>query len=114
MAFGEIGLLPHEYYNLLPREFRSLVDGYNHKQYRLSSEKRYAAYISILPFTKDLTLQKFCSDIWPLPMDEKREQQQLIEPPVIDNELWQALKKQMNVKSDYEMILEKHKNLSNG
>lgn len=114
MAFGEIGLLPHEYYNLLPREFRSLVDGYNYKQYRLSSEKRYAAYISILPFTKDLTLQKFCSDIWPLSMDEKPEDKKIIAPSVIDNDLWKSLQKQMNVKSDYEIILEKHKNLTNG
>jgi hypothetical protein len=88
------------------------MNGYNRREYRHSSENRYAAYISILPFTKDLTLQKFCSDIWPLAMDEKPEDRKLIEPPVIDNDLWQALKKQMKPKkSEYEMILEKHKQL---
>jgi hypothetical protein len=99
---------------MLETEFESMAKGYNHKQYRLSSEKRYAAYISILPFTKDLTLQKFCSDIWPLSMDEKREDKKIIAPSVIDNDLWKSLQKQMNVKSDYEIILEKHKNLTNG
>jgi hypothetical protein len=100
---------------MLETEFESMAKGYNHKQYRLSSEKRHATFISILPFTKNLTAQKFCSDIWPLAMDEKPKRQQLIEPPVIDNDLWQALKKQMKPKkSEYEMILEKHKIKSNG
>jgi hypothetical protein len=113
MAFGEIGLLPHEYYALLPREFRSLVDGYNHKQYRLSSEKRYTAYISILPFTKDISLEKFCREFWPLPMDKF--DKEIYFDPVPDKELWEELKKQAKPqKSEYEKIVEKHKIISNG
>jgi hypothetical protein len=47
-------------------------------------------------------------------MDEQQEDKKIIAPSVIDNNLWKSLQKQMNVKSDYEIILEKHKNLTNG
>jgi len=42
-------------------------------------------------------------------MDEKQEDKKIIAPSVIDNDLWKSLKKQMNAKSEYETILEKHK-----
>lgn len=76
----------------------------------MAGERRFATYISILPFTKDLTYDKFCSDIWPLERDEKREKKVDLDMPVMTTELWVALKKQMRPKkTEYEKILEKHK-----
>ncbi len=106
-AFGEIGLLPFEYYSLLPHEFASLAEGYAKRQYRSSSERRYQTYVSILPWTKDLNYNKFCNEIWPLSMDEKID---ISFDPALDKETWAALKKQLKPKKkEFETILSKHK-----
>jgi hypothetical protein len=110
MAFGEMGLLPWDYYNMLPVDYKALVEGYQKKQYRLSSEKRYAAFIGISPHVKDMSYKKFCSQIWPLPMDQQQQDKKKLQTiSVIDEDLWAALQKQAGKKTEYETILEKHK-----
>jgi hypothetical protein len=94
----------------LPHEFASLAEGYAKKQYRSSSERRYQTYVSILPWTKDLNYGRFCSEVWPLSMDEKQESY-LIDPTP-PPEIWEALKKQLSPKkTEFETILSKHKKL---
>jgi hypothetical protein len=113
IAFGQIGLLPYEYYTLLPDEFISMTNGYLLKRYIMSHEHRHATFISVLPFFKDITFERFCREMWPLDLDKKylfgeREQKEI---PMASHELWTALKKHMSEdqsKKDYEDILKRH------
>jgi hypothetical protein len=60
-----------------------------------------------------MNYQKFCSTIWPLALDEKpADKTRIQQHAVIDEDLWQALQKQAGQKTDYEMILEKHKTVN--
>jgi|GEM_PF-6211901 hypothetical protein len=117
IIFGEIGLLPHEYYQLLPREFMALIKGYNRRKYAASNERRMQSFISVLPFVKNISYQKFCNEFWSLPGDKEAVK---IERPEIDAETWEAIKKQLRPREqvqqskEYEDILQKHKIITNG
>jgi len=82
-------VLPREYYLLLPHELSSMVEGYRTKQYKLSCERRHAAYLSILPFSKDVTLAMFNRDFWPLAGDKVQDIEE--GRPVVDKELWEKI-----------------------
>ena len=82
-------VLPRDYYMLLPHELSSMAEGYRAKQYKLSCERRHAAFLSILPFTKDVSLDKFNRDFWPLAGDRREEPEE--GRPVIEAELWNKI-----------------------
>ena len=82
---------------LLPHELSSMAEGYRAKQYKLSCEKRHAAFLSILPFTKDVSLDKFNRDFWPLQGDKREEQEE--GRPVIDKELWNKILARHKIKT---------------
>jgi hypothetical protein len=101
---------------MLPREYYSIVKGYNRKQYISSVERRYQTFITVLPHVKNVTYDKFCREFWPLSDDKFDRESEIIEPVKVDTETWAALKKQMSPKvrksespkSEYERILSKH------
>lgn len=78
-----------------------MAEGYRAKQYKLSCEKRHAAFLSILPFTKDVSLDKFNRDFWPLQGDRVPDDE-VKEMPVIDAELWNKILKRHNIKQGEE------------
>ena len=81
--------MPRDYYMLLPHELSSMVEGYRAKQYKLSCERRHAAYLSILPFSKDVTAAMFNRDFWPLAGDKQKEIEE--GRPTVDIELWNKI-----------------------
>jgi len=90
--------MPREYYLLLPHELNATIEGYQRRQYKLSCEKRHAAFLSILPFTKDVTIEKFCRDFWPLAGDQKPQDDEPKEMPVIEADLWNKILERHNIK----------------
>jgi len=55
-AFGQIGLMPSQFYDLLPREWGNLVEGWNERQNRKEQAEweriRWQTTILINPHTK--------------------------------------------------------------
>jgi hypothetical protein len=95
----------------------ALIKGYNRRRYAASNERRIQSFISVLPFVKNISYQKFCADFWPLAGDKEAVK---IERPEIDAETWEEIKKQLRPrgqaeqKQEYENILSKHTIITNG
>ena len=55
-AFGQVGLMPSQFYDLLPREWANLVDGWNERQSRKEQTEwertRWMTTILLNPHTK--------------------------------------------------------------
>lgn len=89
-----------------------MAEGYRRRHYLLADNLRYATYLMVSPYLKNVFYPKFCSDYWPMAMDEKMmEQKRNGKPNVIDSKTWAALQKQLTlppVSSEYEKILKTH------
>jgi hypothetical protein len=61
-AFGQIGLMPDQFYDLLPREWENMVSGWNEKQNRKEQTQwertRWIATILLNPHTKKRISQR--------------------------------------------------------
>ena len=62
-----------------------------------------------------MTLHRFCTEMWPLQLDDFGEYESRYYDPVPDPEIWAALKKQLSPKkTEYDKIIERNKALNNG
>lgn len=73
-----------------------MIEGYNRKKYRESSEQRRAAFIIISPHTKDLPFEKFCKDFWPLQGDVDTRKEDERGNLTVDKDLWAKIQQEMN------------------
>jgi hypothetical protein len=58
---------------MLPKHFYAMADGYLTKEYKHESALRKLGFWTILPYTKKdrLSFIAFCTDYWPLPLDDE-------------------------------------------
>jgi hypothetical protein len=83
-----MGLMPDDYYNMLPVDFDIMMNGHMQRIDRESSNHRKAAFLICASNGYKGTMQKFIDDFWQLNIDKVKEIEKIETP---EPDYWQKV-----------------------
>lgn len=87
--------MPDGFYNMEPRDYYAMVEGYNVKKRGEVATIRTHAFITLMPnLEKGYSFDRFCREVWPLKGDEHSEPEKIV---VTDEDI-EAIFKAHNIK----------------